>query len=634
MLLVFWSFALVAAQPACLEGVSAYCCAAVDSDDDFLRLEMLLASGTSAPFSAGDYLQCENTAGSRYFLVRAMSPLHVDGRTVSVGQKATLLGEVGICVPEVCTKQDIEASLDDAWVAGPLPVPLSDLDISIAGPEDIVQPDAGTYITIGLFACLAALVLGATLSDPGPAQRRSLAGQALSAKENISKLLGRDANRQTASLNGVRVISISWIVLGHTFMMAGATAGYGNEADIMAPGYGDKGSAFLATVASAELAVDTFFFLSGYLLVVSQLPKLTRVIRAKAMPGMYASAVLYRYLRLTPSVAVVLLFFVQLAYHMGDGPFFPRHQNDITRRCWSWWTELLYVQNYYPWDSDSVCMGWTWYLGNEMIFFMLGFPLLLIYPSSRRAAWISGIVLCVASLAYSSYVTIDKHLGIYLFDHQYADYCYWLYSKPHHRLPAYLIGIGSAMLLPATPEFKENLSHNARRGLLVGAVISTAALVFLTLCSMGALSAPDAWGEAPNYVYIVWARPAWAIACSIIASACALGAWEPINAFLSWSAWTPLARLTYGCYLCHPVIIKTLAAYEVDYYTYSHYEVCARWTMNLVMSFAASALLFLGVERPCLTVTNYMIRGPPKPAKLAEAETSAGRTNPTPLLAQ
>ena len=45
----------------------------------------------------------------------------------------------------------------------------------------------------------------------------------------------------------------------------------------------------------------------------------------------------------------------------GDGPFFPRFQDSIRRRCDGfWWTELLYTINIFPWNPDEVCMGWTW----------------------------------------------------------------------------------------------------------------------------------------------------------------------------------------------------------------------------------------------------------------------------------
>merc|ERR1719453_2338020 len=107
-------------------------------------------------------------------------------------------------------------------------------------------------------------------------------------------------------------------------------------------------------------------------------------------------------------------------------------------------------------------------------------------------------------MVYSSVVQVQFDLSIYLFGKSYTDYCYWLYSKPHHRIPAYLIGIAFALLLPATPEFRQQLSRRSKVVLSGSAYAATAVLAFLVFCSMGALADEHAWSEGENYLYIVW----------------------------------------------------------------------------------------------------------------------------------
>ena len=88
------------------------------------------------------------------------------------------------------------------------------------------------------------------------APRLPLLVRAFDLAENAQKLALPDAS-STACLNGVRVLSMVWIVLGHSFLMAGATAGYSNVEDIMDPGYGAKTGFFFAFVVSAQCGVDT-----------------------------------------------------------------------------------------------------------------------------------------------------------------------------------------------------------------------------------------------------------------------------------------------------------------------------------------------------------------------------------------
>ena len=60
--------------------------------------------------------------------------------------------------------------------------------------------------------------------------------------------------------------------------------------------------------------MDVFFWLSGFFLAYSLLPKRVRGVTA------YVVVVLSRYLRLMPVYLFVLLFFWQIFPYMGSGP--------------------------------------------------------------------------------------------------------------------------------------------------------------------------------------------------------------------------------------------------------------------------------------------------------------------------
>ena len=64
----------------------------------------------------------------------------------------------------------------------------------------------------------------------------------------------------------------------------------------------------------------------------------------------------------------------------------------------NWWTNLFYINNFYPWASLNQCMPWAWYVASELQFFIVAplliIPLALLYPLGL----ISTIVLLVGNL--------------------------------------------------------------------------------------------------------------------------------------------------------------------------------------------------------------------------------------------
>jgi peptidoglycan/LPS O-acetylase OafA/YrhL len=108
----------------------------------------------------------------------------------------------------------------------------------------------------------------------------------------------------------------------------------------------------------------------------------------------------------------------------------------------------------------------------------------------------------------------------------------------------------------------------------------------------------ESWPPWANGLFITFSRPLWAAALGVVATACAAGRLPRVDAFLAHPAWTPLARLTFGAYLMHPVVIKWFAGTATAPYHFSpHYMVsCAM--LNAACAFALAAALWLAVEKP------------------------------------
>merc|ERR1719183_695415 len=153
----------------------------------------------------------------------------------------------------------------------------------------------------------------------------------------------------------MRVLSMAMIMLFHTSQLTGKEiASYQNIQDIELTPWAAERNPGLQFVLFAQNAVDTFFFLGGFLLAFLSVPEFRKG-KFKIL-----RSIILRYVRLTPSFALVLLVYWKVWPHMGNGPFSSVLQDTADRCDGSWWTALTYTMNFYPFSPKRMCMGWTW----------------------------------------------------------------------------------------------------------------------------------------------------------------------------------------------------------------------------------------------------------------------------------
>lgn len=49
----------------------------------------------------------------------------------------------------------------------------------------------------------------------------------------------------------------------------------------------------------------------------------------------------------------------------------------------TWWSNLLYINNFYPADYKKQCVPWAWYLADDMQFFIVGMIILSLYRLNK-----------------------------------------------------------------------------------------------------------------------------------------------------------------------------------------------------------------------------------------------------------
>lgn len=222
---------------------------------------------------------------------------------------------------------------------------------------------------------------------------------------NIRKLLNTDSGDdkrrknsrpQIPCLNGIRVLSMTWVILCHSYLFSLSMTN--NLVDLLEDA---QNSAAFSIVLNGSFSVDSFFVLSAFLLAYNFLIPSPRNrtrsegstssieevndeertsfrsnsiwCRISFLPSLY----LYRIFRLLPVYIVVLLIDASVAHLTSAGPFWD-YGDQVTSEhtlCHdSWWYNVLFINNFLPLKDQ--CMAWTWYLANDMQFFLVA-PLFL-----------------------------------------------------------------------------------------------------------------------------------------------------------------------------------------------------------------------------------------------------------------
>lgn len=188
--------------------------------------------------------------------------------------------------------------------------------------------------------------------------------------------MNNSASNQINCLQGIKTLSIFWIILGHTFLFE--TISSTNILNVI------KWSLQLQSsfVQAAYYAVDTFLVisgvLSGYLFCNSNS---IRSFLWKQVPKMY----LHRFVRLGPGLYAILILYITLGDRIGFGPYKLLLNSFETPKCLDKFTsEVFFIQNYHHPRTDVgyVCIKPPFCI--NLLFLVFGHYAFMV-PSDRNA---------------------------------------------------------------------------------------------------------------------------------------------------------------------------------------------------------------------------------------------------------
>ncbi|PVD22246.1 hypothetical protein C0Q70_18054 [Pomacea canaliculata] len=217
------------------------------------------------------------------------------------------------------------------------------------------------------------------------------------------------------------------------------------------------------------------------------------------------------------------------------------------------------------------CMGFTWYLANDMQFYILS-PLIFVpfYYSVKYGMIAYGIFL-TATVVTPACLTVADHLPASLFtagtQGVVEKYQHELYIKPYTRMGPYIVGMVTGYLL-----YHYNCRIQINKILnLFGWIVATA---------VGLAVVYGLYDDFEGFV----------------------------NTILSWKALVPLSRLTYCVYLVHIIIMEAYFYSRDTPFYVSDENVVIAFLGLLLFSFMVAAVISIAFEAPMMALEKVLLK--------------------------
>lgn len=544
---------------------------------------------------------------------------------------------LGVCVPRSCSKDELASFLVSSIEKAGLENQMATSGVAVYFPEEysaMPLPFSAQLSLLIIAIPLLLSIIGTIISNDSfnlITKQYALVDilKEFSLQKNFAKLVSIPEKRDTLScINGLRVICLFNIVIYHTFNTF-PTSAFG-EVNLVRDSYQDLTHKVYMILRAS---VNIFFIISGFLLSYLTLPEINKQ-KDKYSWKMFITR---RLLRLTPVYYITLIIAVFLLRYIGSGPQWPIHELKTYEGCRDyWWSNFLYLQDLVPY-SKFPCMQWSWYVANDLHFFMISPFILVAYYKNKL--W--GYLTC-AGLAFINFMYVGLVSQYYEFTPRYyGGWTNWMqsaliYWKPQARISSFLVGIVIGFLYRShvnsrpsqlieisvnyQPEIEDCKSFADKFEELCLSITSNKTLrtlfyilgVFLMLGSellQNQLDkyGDDYWTQSFKSFFLSMQHFMFSIGFSFFFLPMLLGYCVNFSRILSIGVFFPLAKLTFGAYLVHLMVLNVYIFGKYQRTVIGDFDVVITGISAFVISMIISMIISLTVEIPLLTLERKFI---------------------------
>ncbi|XP_031849499.1 O-acyltransferase like protein-like [Nomia melanderi] len=407
---------------------------------------------------------------------------------------------------------------------------------------------------------------------------------------------GKVGGDTISTIHGLRVISMAWVILGHTCITAFKYADNMEYRKVVERKF------FFQTITNGAFSVDTFFFMGGLLVsflffrtnAKGDLKTLTQGTRGIVSGSLkFIGLLIYRFCRLTaPYMFVLGVVQIAMKWFHSNSVFEPPTADHYNCPNY-WWRNLLYINTLFP--VEQMCMIWSWYVADDTQFYIVGAVILVLATNHFKIATFALTTLLLSSWLTTGYIALaNNHMPtsddpLALFDK--------IYDKPWTRLGPYLIGMSIGYFLFKT-DCKIKMSKTT---VCIGWLFSSACLLSLLYGLYEADLSP-----LMAAAYSSLSHSVWALGLSWIVVACSTGYGGYVNSILSAPILYPFSRITYCAYLIHPLVIRLTALNLDSPFHLGNYTMMITFLGQMVLSYILSFIISLSFEAPIVSMLKIL----------------------------
>jgi hypothetical protein len=241
--------------------------------------------------------------------------------------------------------------------------------------------------------------------------------------------------------NGVTALSMIYALWGSTYFFSWFGV-YDNAHDIQS----FRDSVIFSIVPAAFLVAPLLFFVQGFVSTFALLHNKPDGEGITLKEGLFF--VFKKLVRLTPFNLLILWYAIAFAPGSFAGPYWDTYVDKTIKPCTDglWWTNVLFINNFYPAKFDDKCLGWTWFIPC-FVQLSIALPFLLAINQAFPRKLATGVYssLLVVFFALNAYLISHYNPGIFLtFDEGlYFSYGFLeeLFMKPYFHFNSYLWGV-------------------------------------------------------------------------------------------------------------------------------------------------------------------------------------------------
>ncbi|XP_050439063.1 uncharacterized protein LOC126844723 isoform X3 [Adelges cooleyi] len=512
-----------------------------------------------------------------------------------------------LCIPDSCNAQDVQISVEEL-----LTPTFQRYNVSV---KISVNPALYTSNRISdakhtdgyLIAFCLILILIILLNIFGTLYEMNVIGnqyvnspilktilRSFSIRTSINQVFQKPKESDLAAINGLKTYCAIIIVCMHrvffTIPLNATVPPYFME---------NLATNFRRSWMNLVVVVEIFFVISGFFMYITVTNRLNKNRKLNIFYLFF-----YRIARLLPVDIIVLLLFVGLLPHMGDGPLWKLYAVSEAEKCRkNWWKKILFIDTYSEKFGDK-CMLISWSVNCEVHFYAIGALITYaIWKWQKIGLWILGIMFAASIYIPAMTIYTNNITGILSYrevlNYSNDPYVNLVYIKSHQRITTYLIGIAAAHIY--TKLKRDGVKISARKKTF-GYFISQL-LIVISVLATASFNLPGIEYNVWHHVlYFTLHRIVIAICVSYIIVVNAICGDGCVVKFFKSHFFSVMGNLTYSMYLCHHLFqaqsvssIRTLM--DMDKWILSRYIIS-----DVMMSMFGSLLIVLLFEMPCQAI--------------------------------